>query len=477
MKLTPKIHPDVKSFLEDKERLFDLVGTYDVPLGIIFPSLIHDNISGFNDVFNKYGIKGKIYFAHKCNKSDAIVKTIKSEGINIDVASLNELKHALNCGFTGKEIEATGPKNDKFIILGLQHDILFNCDNLEEVETIIKYHNLMGKKIKTNILVRLNNFCSCETKIINKQSRFGISKDQIDIIIKLIKENENLIELKGFSFHLDTVSEREKVIAIENLIEIISYCYSFNLNPNTISMGGGFKVNYIESENIWNQYISELKNNIMNNSNDIWNNTNFGIKNENGILKGVLTIAEYFNKFSKQDTLDSILSTKSSKFQNQSISDILKENMISLIIEPGKSLLDNVGITITNITYTKYSVNNDLLIGTNMNKSNLMSENKEMFMDPILISQNIDNKTNKAFVLGNLCLESDLIFKRKIEFDNTPRKDDLLIFINTAAYSMDFNESQTIMQNISKKIVFSNNKIYLDNTYEPILQGIKYENQ
>ena len=150
--------------------------------------------------------------------------------------------------------------------------------------------------------------------------------------------------------------------------------------------------------------------------------------------------------------------------------------MINLIIEPGKSLLDNVGITITNITYTKYSVNNDLLVGTNMNKSNLVSENKEMFMDPMLISQNVDNKTSKAFILGNLCLESDLIFKRKIEFDNTPKKGDLLVFINTAGYSMDFNESQTIMQNISKKIVFNNNKIYLDNTYEPMLQGIKYEN-
>ncbi len=473
MKLTPKIHPYIEEFLKDEERLFDLVDSYDSPLGIIFPSLIHENIYGFNEVFKQHNIKGKIYFAHKCSKSSSIVKTMKSEGVNIDVSSLNELKHALSCGFTGCEIEATGPKNDKFILLGLQHNILFNCDNIEELQTIIKFHKLIDKKDKTNILIRLNNFHSNEVKIINKQSRFGTPIESINEILKTIIGDKDIINLKGFSFHLDTVSQEEKIIAIENLIEIINYCYSFDLNPNTISIGGGFKVNYIENENIWNNYISELKEDIIQNSDNLWNNNTFGLQIKGKNITGTFKPGNYYNKTSRHETLNEILSAKSQKFQNRTFGEILSENMIILIIEPGKSLLDNIGITISNINYTKLSPKNDIIIGLNTNKDNLIIGGEEMLIDPILISKNKDNKNNKAFITGNLCLEADVVFNRKVKFNNTPKKGDLLVFINTAGYYMDFYNSNPIMQNQITKITYFNNKIYMDDKFEPILNRIK----
>ncbi len=477
MKLTPKIHPYVQNFLNNKERLFNLVDAYDAPLGIIFPSLIHENIVGFNDIFKKHNIRGKIHFAHKCNKSTAVIKTIKNEGINIDVASLNELKHVLSCGFTGLEIEGTGPKNDKFIILGLEHNIMFNCDNINELETIIKFHTLIGKREKTNILIRLNNFHSNEIKILNKQSKFGTPIETIDEILKIFINNKDIINLKGFSFHLDTISQEEKIIAIENLIEIINYSYNFDLNPNIIDIGGGFKVNYIGSEDIWNNYISELKENIIKDSNDLWNNNTFGLQIKGKNITGTFKPGNYYNKKSRHETLDEILSSKSQKFKNRTLGEVLSENMINLIIEPGKSLLDNVGITITNINYTKTSAKNDLIIGLNTNKDNLVIGGEEMLIDPILISKHPDNKTTKTFITGNLCLEADIVFNRKVEFDNTPQKEDLIIFINTAGYYMDFYNSSPSMQNKVTRIAYINNKIYMDDKYEPVLHGIRNENK
>ncbi len=475
MKLTPKIDEKIQKLLCDKNFVFDLMNAFGSPLNIIFPENIKQNINNFQEIFKKHRIVGHIYYAHKCNKSSAIAKEALYCGINIDVASLEELKHALSIGFVGNHIEATGPKNNEFIILGLRHNLLFNVDNLLELETIINFHKKIIKKEKTKILIRLNDFSSESEKFINRQSRFGISKKELSIFFQMVLDNQDILDFVGFSFHLDTVNIKEKIIAIENIILLFDKAYELGLNPSRINIGGGFKLNYLASSKEWDASISELKEAILNNDSDItWNHASFGLRVDNGILKGNLNLSNYYENNVKEKVLDEILSSKSSKFQNRMIGEILSENMIELMIEPGRSLLDQVGINITKIVYTKRSLQGDLLIGLDMNRTNLLIGEQEMLVDPILISkeEQEESATIGCYLLGNLCLESDLIFKHKIFFDTIPKVGDLLVFINTAGYFMDFNESKTIMQNIARKIVLTNenNKFncYLDELYEPL---------
>jgi len=103
---------------------------------------------------------------------------------------------------------------------------------------------------------------------------------------------------------------------------------------------------------------------------------------------------KYFNK-AIEKFLDEILSYKSEKFQNRTIGSILSENMIELMIEPGRSLLDDVGINIAQVTYTKLSANNDLMIGLDINRSNIILEDQEILIDPILISQNTKQEKDR----------------------------------------------------------------------------------
>lgn len=475
MKLTPKVSDEIKEFLDDKNYAFNLVNEYGSPLNIIFPSAIQNNVCEFEEVFKKFKIKGHIYFAHKCNKSSAIVKEMICSNVNIDVASQNELSHALSCGYVGNKIEATGPKNDEFIILGLRHNIIFNVDSIFEINSIIEFHKKMDKKERVKILIRLTGFSSQENKFVNKISRFGTPISQINDIFKVILSNKNILDFVGFSFHLDTVSLKEKAVAIENVIELFSLAYEFELNPHIIDIGGGFKVNYLESEQGWNDAISQLKESVVSlDSNIAWNNSSFGLRTENGVIKGNLNIYNYFDSNVKGKFLSEIFAFKSSKFQNRSLGEILSENMIEVFIEPGRSLLDNAGINLARITYTKTANNDDLLVGLDMNRSNLLIGDQEMLVDPILLSSNEEKKekNTSAFLLGNLCLESDVIFKHKVAFNFEPKKNDLIVFVNTAGYFMDFSESETIMQSVAKKIVLTKieNKFecFLDKTYEPL---------
>ena len=473
-KFTPKLNQETKLIIENKEQLREIADCHGSPCNILFPNVMDKNISEFKETLKKHNIAGKIFYAHKCNKSNSFIKQALFNNINIDVASLEELKSALLNGFTGDKIEATGPKNDDFIILGLRHNIIFNVDSLQEIEKINFYKEKTKNKNKVKILLRLNGFKSEETKIINKNSRFGTPKSQVNNLISFVQEHNKNLEIIGLSFHLDTVNMKEKVLAIENCIEIFEEMYEKGLNPYVLDIGGGFKVNYIENKEEWNQSITELKESISSGKNNLtWNNTSFGLRSEKGVLKGVLNIYNYYDEIVGNKLLDEILSSKLSRFQNRKIGEILSENMIELYIEPGRSLLDGAGINIAKVNFVKETENHDYLVGLDMKRSDLLIGEQEMFVDPILISNSkIENKGQGIFFIGNLCMENDIIFKRRIFIDKIPESGDLVVFANTAGYFMDFEQSHTIKQKIATKIIatFEKEKIkfYMDENYDPL---------
>ena len=87
LKLTPTVHDTVRRFLDEKETLLNLVSALGSPLNVLFPDIIEENVQAFNNTFKKMGILGKVFFAHKCNQSDSIVRRLALTEGNIDVSS------------------------------------------------------------------------------------------------------------------------------------------------------------------------------------------------------------------------------------------------------------------------------------------------------------------------------------------------------------------------------------------------------
>lgn len=477
MKFTPKIDKYVNDYISQKENIKNICNMCGSPCNVIFPELMKNNINEFNDVFNKYRLKSKIFYAHKSNKSDSFVKQALYDEICIDVASENELKSALSNGFISDRIEATGPKNDSFIILGVQHLITFNVDSIEELNTIISYMKQINSNKKIKILLRISGFKSDNTKIISKSSKFGINISNVDEALKIIIENLNIVNFIGFSFHLDTTAIKEKVIAIENLINLFELAYEYNLNPYVIDIGGGYKVNYLLNKDEWNSSITSLKKCILGSNEDLtWNKNSYGLHQENKVLRGALNIYNYYDDLTGAKYLDELLSTKMVKYENRCIGDILSENMLEIYIEPGRALLNQMGITISKVTFCKQNDKSDNIIGLDMKRNDITMEDQDLFIDPIIISDNVKEKEQiGVYFSGNLCLETDLIFKHKVFVNVLPKKDDYVIFVNTAGYFMDFSATNSIKQNIAQKIVAikKDNKYihYMDKEYNPYIKN------
>lgn len=472
LKFTPLLDDTVKKLIDNKTVLRKLAIAFGSPLNIILPKNICANIRQFENVIKKHRISGKIFYAHKANKSASVMRELTANSnMNVDVASLNELKSALSNGFSADRIEATGPKNVDFIRLGLQHHIIFNVDNLNELNQIISIRKQLKHNKKVRILLRISNL---DLSIVaQKVSRFGIDVDVAEEALRLVTANKDSLDLLGFSFHLDTVAVGEKLAMISECFSLIEKSANLGLTPSVIDIGGGFKMNYLESETEWNNSLTTLKQSLIDGANSLtWNGADYGFGVKNGKVSGDLNIYDFYNKSVAGRYLDEILSSKLEKFQNRTVAELLNDNMIDLYVEPGKSLLSQVGLTVARVNFVK-DTGGKTLIGLDMNQSDIQNANSESFIDPIIISENSESDDeNGVFFFGNLCAEYDLIFRRKVFIDRIPSPGDLVIFPNSAGYSMDFSADSAIMQNIAKKVFLSEcNGSFcwgLDENYNPI---------
>ena len=442
-KLRPRKSKEIEKTLANEDRLTELVEEKGSPLNLVFPEALRENARKFEQVMEENKVSGQIYWAHKANRSKAFVIEAANSGIGIVVASMDELEDAIDAGFGSEKIEATGPKKIDFLDKLIEKGITVNVDNLEELSYLGESDS------QVEVLIRVSGFMPKDREAISKDSRFGIAIGKKDEVIQILKENDSIV-FKGFAFHLSTSDMRKKRIAISNVLDLHQEFSSEGLIGEVLNIGGGFRTNYIEDRKAWEEYISALKDSVKNNGDMTWKDENFGFYRDGDSVKGSNTFYDYFNSPSKHEYLDELLSSEIPGY-GRSFSDLLGDFMLELYVEPGRALLDQAGLTLAEVIFNKESVNGKELIGLDANKFSLYSTEQEMMLDPELITDQ-EGEAGSGFIAGNLCLESDMIYKHRTFFDQMPQSGDILAFINTAAYNMDFAENRAIHHDTAEKV-------------------------
>jgi len=73
--------------------------------------------------------------------------------------------------------------------------------------------------------------------------------------------------------------------------------------------------------------------------------------------------------------------------------------------------------------------------------------------DPVVINRRErDQIEDGVYFAGNLCLENDMIYNHKTFIEKGLKEDDIVVFVNTAAYHMDFGEAKTIQKPVADKV-------------------------
>lgn len=432
--INPLQHAFIEEILEkERVKLFQLLEAFGSAIHVLLPEIFQENIELYKSILEKYNLDYQILFAAKANKGKSFLEICSQTSSGIDVSSIFELRSALSHGVIGRNIGISGPiKTDQFLLLALNHNSLISLDSLNELAVLVNFikKGLVNRKIR--FLIRIG-------ELQKKKSRFGIQKEQLQEVYRVLREYIDFFDFQGFSFHLDGYSIKERTNAIFEIHREIEKAREYGFYCNTIDIGGGFTIQYLKRD-VWELFKTQ---------NTQQNNLFYGEKHFDSFYP-------YHSEYPKEKFLEAILNSYIQD-TNTLIYELLKSNEIQLIIEPGRSLLDQAGFTLMKVRGSRTTGKNNLIIvDANFNHLSEQWFNTDFIPGPIHIPrENIpihQDQTYTASVAGNTCMEGDMLTWRKISFSQKPEKDDLLAYVNTAGYQMDSNESTFHQIPIPEKI-------------------------
>ncbi|GAA5062502.1 Y4yA family PLP-dependent enzyme [Streptomyces similanensis] len=486
--LKPRVEPPLASLLGEVRFLHSLVDTLGSPLNVLLPEVVAGNAEHFRSVYVRHRLCGRVYFAHKANRSSALVRRLAAcdpAVVGIDVASLGELRHALSCGFTGDRMMATGPKDPQFLWLAARVGATVNLDSvgeLRQLAELVREHGLG----RTRVLARLSGlesdtgFEGAGTRLLSRGSRFGTPVAAAEALWSALEEHADAVELVGLAYHLDTTGLEEKVRALERCVLLMDECRARGLTPGVVDIGGGFGVGYVAEAAEWERWTTALSEAVLGIRPPLtWRGHGYGLRGEGGTVRGTAALYPAHRSVAGPAYLDALLSRPAPAL-GRSPATLLLEHLNDLYIEPGRALVDQCGVSLARVLEVRPTGDapDRYLVRLGMNAGDVSLEEHGVLVDPVLLPRDgARDESNGAgpvgvHLVGNLCLEADLITRRLVYLPRLPSSGDVLAFVNTAGYAMDFHAHQAQRQPLARTVAVTEEdgiwRWCLDEDYWPL---------
>ena len=410
-------HPLVDRLLADGDAVGEAIERFGSPVHLVFPQVMAENAAALAAVLGRHGVPYDIFYAHKVNASAALLGQASAAGLGVDVTSEAELDRALAAGVAPGRIEATGPKSPAFIERIAALGVTANADDLWELDRLAA---AAPTGTTVPVLLRLSGFASP----VVPPSRFGIDLADADAALETVRRAPGL-DLRGVAFHLDTADPAARVDALTESMAVVAAAHRKGLRPSVVDIGGGFRQRFVEDPEPFQRYARALA------------AAAPGELAWPGHDLGVPAAHKYGNHRPATEVLERFLTAE---IERRPVAEVLRECMLTLWIEPGKALVDHAGITLAEVLYRKRAAGRDLVV-LDLSRNQITPADQEVMLDPVLVDGRGDPPAEGVFLAGRLCLESDLVSRRKVFLDAEPRSGDLLAFVNTAAYQMDLSAS------------------------------------
>lgn len=232
----------------------DLANQYGTPLYVMDESQIRDNCRRYLNSMRGNG--NRVVYAGKAFLTKAIVQVMKDEGMCLDVVSGGEVYTAAVSGFPMKNVFFHGNnKTYEEIKLAVKMGVgTFIVDNYMELDNIDRICEKYGviQEIFIRVIPGIEAHTHDYIKTGQIDSKFGFTLLDGNIIkvVEHIKELKN-IKLKGIHCHIgsqifELEPYRETVRVMLNLLNNINK--SCGLNLDTVNLGGGFGIYYEEGD-------------------------------------------------------------------------------------------------------------------------------------------------------------------------------------------------------------------------------------
>ena len=397
---------------------FDGIAVEDIAKNIKTPFYIYseDTIKkNIKDYLSDASQKTLFCYSVKANSNLSLLKLIASQGMGFDVVSKGELHRAIKAGANPKRIVYSGVgKTKEEIAYALNNKILcFNVESEEELFAINSQASLM--KLKADISIRINPDVKVKTHPYistgMRENKFGIAYEDAFEIYKKAKQLDS-INIVGIDFHIGSqiMSIEAYLDSISSVKKLIQKLDTIDIKLSHIDVGGGLGISY---------------------------------KGEKLVDK-----SEYV----------------------KTIINSLSDLDLNIIFEPGRSIVGDCGILVSQVQYVKESsAKNFLIIDASMSelmRPPLYGAYHEI--TPIRKSE----MPNKVYdVVGPVCESSDFIGKeRKLNC----KSGDLLVIQDVGAYGSVLSSNYNTRPRPAEYMI-SNSEIKLIRSSDTLDQIIENE--
>lgn len=398
----------------------ELAYAFGGPYHLLLPGRFDDNAAAFRAALDEAGVTGRVHYAKKANKAAVWIERCAAHGTGVDVASTGELREALGHGVRGEDVVVTGPAKDgELLRVAVRQGCLIAVDAPDELERLLAGAGEgAGEARPARVLLR-------RLPPGRPHSRFGLDDAELEAALRRCRDAADTVRMEGFSFHLSGYETHPRAQLAHDTLELCSAARALGHPADRISIGGGFPVDYVSAAD-WDLFTRAQG------PDDYHGSRSF-------------TTADFYPYHSPvagADALRAVLAARPAG-GGAPLAARLRAAGVRLLLEPGRALLDRAGCTVFRVQGVKERGGYGIVTvdGTSLSLSEQWF-GSEYLPDPVLLPGRPGHEEPyRACVGGATCLEQDLLTWRKIVLPRRPHPGDLLVYLNTAGYQMDSNES------------------------------------
>ncbi|MBU2510624.1 diaminopimelate decarboxylase [bacterium] len=222
------------------------------PIYLYSLNRILENYKAYKEALD--GIPSIISYALKANSNLTIARHLREAGASATLVSGNELKIAMAAGFDPKLVTYNGNgKTTAELSMAVLHGVMVNIDSEFDLQHIKK---AAAETRKTaNVTLRINPDVDSEVHPYVatgfKNSKFGIMNERLDWYLKEI-ENSSGLNLVGLHCHLGSTIKKVRVFqdAMKIMIHFFKEIREKGFNLKYLNLGGGLGIDYEKNQPI-----------------------------------------------------------------------------------------------------------------------------------------------------------------------------------------------------------------------------------
>jgi len=361
-----------KALYAESVAVTDLMEQYGSPLYIYSRSQIASNWQQFNQAFGDH--PHLICYAVKANSNLGVLNVLAKLGSGFDIVSIGELERVIaaggkpgRCVFSG--VSKTETEIQRALELGIY---CFNVESAAELDRVESVAKLMSTKAPISIRINPDVDANTHPYIATglKENKFGVSVDRSLALYKKAEFSKHL-DVFGLDYHIGSqITEVSPFIeALEKALELISQLKAEGIKMSHIDIGGGVGIAYKEEKTI--------------------------------------NIEKYI-----QSVLD-------------------KVGDLEVILEPGRAIVGNAGIFVTQVEYLKQSgVKSFAIIDGAMNDLQRPSLYGS-YHQAIAVEDNSEGTKDTWDLVGPICETGDFLAKDR---ELTLAQGDYIALMSAGAY-------------------------------------------